>query len=509
MASFTLTGSSLTARTLNDGEVGFVGRLGQLVVSSGSAVTGSGNNDLIVLGNITSSSAVNFADNAYDFNGTATDVFVDAGGSIISVYGRALDIGASSSVEVINDGRILSDNTAISVFRSGGADGIYVNVSNNGYISGSYGMVINSGTRTMEIVNTGTISTNNTSIRATSSSGVELINSGTIASTADRVLDLSSAGDVVINTGTLAGRLHMDSGDDYFDGRNGVLASARTHDLGPGNDTFLGGAEGEKLQGGSGADEMRTGGGNDTIRGNDDLASDLHDGGAGVDLVDYGAAGGALNVNLKTGFATGGRIGVDTLISIENATTGIGGDTVVGSDDNNLIRTGAGADRALGHAGRDRLRGGQDDDTLIGGAGNDLLFGEEDNDRLFGDDGDDVLFGGLGRDALTGGAGIDHFAFFDIADSGVTGGTRDRILDFTQGVDKIDVSGIDANSLTSEDDPFTFIGTSGFTGTAGELRFRQSATLTIVEMDQNGDGVADSSVRLDGVINLIEGDFIL
>lgn len=62
---------------------------------------------------------------------------------------------------------------------------------------------------------------------------------------------------------------------------------------------------------------------------------------------------------------------------------------------------------------------------LLGGAG---------IDKLSGGAGDDVLNGGAGRDFLTGGAGADTFTFDTSFDT-------DRIRDFTQAEDLIDLRG--------------------------------------------------------------------
>ncbi|WP_324135248.1 Ig-like domain-containing protein [Vibrio vulnificus] len=72
-------------------------------------------------------------------------------------------------------------------------------------------------------------------------------------------------------------------------------------------------------------------------------------------------------------------------------------------------------------------RGGND--TLDGGLGNDILYGQG---------GNDILIGGLGDDILTGGDGADIFKFVD--QTGLRGGERDTITDFTAGEDQIDLS---------------------------------------------------------------------
>jgi Ca2+-binding RTX toxin-like protein len=79
---------------------------------------------------------------------------------------------------------------------------------------------------------------------------------------------------------------------------------------------------------------------------------------------------------------------------------------------------------------------------LLGGTGNDVIFGQHDNDTIKGDDGrdvihggqgDDVISGGAGRDFLSGNAGMDTFVF-------TKGSQTDTIIDFRNGVDKIDLS---------------------------------------------------------------------
>ena len=60
-------------------------------------------------------------------------------------------------------------------------------------------------------------------------------------------------------------------------------------------------------------------------------------------------------------------------------------------------------------------------------------------------------------------------------------------------------------------EPFSWIGTSAFTGAAGELRFEQinMNTDTKVEGDIDGDQIADFELILTGNIGLQEADFLL
>ena len=122
----------------------------------------------------------------------------------------------------------------------------------------------------------------------------------------------------------------------------------------------------------------------------------------------------------------------------------------------------------LGNSGRNTLDGGQGRDELRGGEENDFLFGGANDDTLFGDGGVDRLVGSTGADKLTGGAGADTFEFRAPDDSGFKGAAADEILDFSAAqADKIDLSQIDANSLVTGDQAFTFIGNNNAFSGAG------------------------------------------
>lgn len=72
--------------------------------------------------------------------------------------------------------------------------------------------------------------------------------------------------------------------------------------------------------------------------------------------------------------------------------------------------------------------------SLNGSSRADILTGAQGADTLSGGGGDDILLDGGGRDVLTGGAGADVFILS-------MDGQQDRITDFEQGVDRIDLSG--------------------------------------------------------------------
>ncbi len=195
-----------------------------------------------------------------------------------------------------------------------------------------------------------------------------------------------------------------------------------------------------------------------------------------------------------------------------------GNDTLAGADGDDRLygRMGAdildgdrGADILSGHNGRDILRGGSGADFLHGGRGNDDLRGGAGGDRIKGGDGKDVIQGCMGADVLTGGRGADVFVYVDRDESGTGIATRDTITDFTRGIDRIDLSAIDADPLTAQDDAFVFLGRGGFDGHLGDLRFSRGYGRTVVKMDLDGDKVADMTIVLTGGHDLHAGDFIL
>jgi len=148
----------------------------------------------------------------------------------------------------------------------------------------------------------------------------------------------------------------------------------------------------------------------------------------------------------------------------------------------------------------------------INGTGNahgNSLFGNRGNNQLSGGDGADWLTGGQGRDVLTGGRGLDVFDFNSTSDTGRTSSTRDKITDFVHGEDTVDLAGMDARSTKGGNQKFSWRDDNAFTGKAGELRFGELGSKTIVYGDTNGDKKADFQIELTGLIDLTRGDFIL
>ena len=231
----------------------------------------------------------------------------------------------------------------------------------------------------------------------------------------------------------------------------------------------------DRLSGGAGADTLNGQIGNDVLNGGS--GGDLLNGGDGLDSADYRAESAiTLDLLLNTsGLAAAG----DVLVSIEQ---------VLGSDSGN--------DAIVGTNGAERF---------YGYSGNDFLSGRGGNDVLMGNTGNDILSGGTGRDTLTGFVGIDRFDFNAIIES--TPLLPDQITDFVHGVDKLDLSTIDASAAGIGDQAFSFIGTAAFTA-EGQARAFGSGANTILELNTTGAGGAEMVIRLTGAIALALGDFV-
>ncbi len=258
------------------------------------------------------------------------------------------------------------------------------------------------------------------------------------------------SGDDVINGGgdndTVRGgegndTLNGDAGNDVVEGGNG-------------NDDVFGGDGDDVLRGGNGNDELNGGNGNDTLHA--DAGNDTMTGGAGTDTAVFGGSG-PVQINLGLGISAG-AFGNDILSSIENITTGSGGDTIFGNGANNRIKSGSGNDfvdggsgndNIEGEAGNDTLKGNTGNDTMKGGSGNDTMEGGSNNDYMEGNDGNDVMDGGSGNDSVLGGAGDDSLRGGAGADT-INGGGGvdvirwntgdlglDSVLGFAIGTDKL------------------------------------------------------------------------
>ncbi|MEO0989512.1 MAG: M10 family metallopeptidase C-terminal domain-containing protein [Pseudomonadota bacterium] len=188
-----------------------------------------------------------------------------------------------------------------------------------------------------------------------------------------------------------------------------------------------------------------------------------------------------------------------------------GDDMIRGNNGSDILYGGNGDDRIIGGNGADTSFGGSGKDTLNGNGGSDTLWGQAGSDKLNGGNSTDVLIGGEGADVQRGGGGSDVFQFLSVEDSGPAKADRDLIKDFKPGTDLIDLSAIDADSTTLDDDRFDFVGPDGFSGAAGELTYSYIAgrKKTLLEADIDGDGDTDFSIELSGALVLNGDDFVL
>jgi Ca2+-binding RTX toxin-like protein len=212
------------------------------------------------------------------------------------------------------------------------------------------------------------------------------------------------------------------------------------------------------------------------------------------------------------GVTLNGTSGNDTL------TGTVGDDTLNGIAGFDTLRGGPGADTLNGGDDGDTLYGEGGADTLNGGAGNDTLFGGQGNDVLDGGDGNDNLYGEAGSNTLTGGAGNDYAQVVNSDNGSSTvvnlgadndtlylnayggtsttatlgtgsdtlqlnywGGGTVTVTDFQAGAggDLLDLNQYITNYLSGWDgssNPFS----------AGYMRFIQSGTSAIWQVDQNG-----------------------
>ena len=296
-------------------------------------------------------------------------------------------------------------------------------------------------------------------------------------------------------------------------------------------DTLTGDGGDNILEGGAGGDTLTGGGGSDTASYEHSPTSE------GDVTVNLGAAD-------ENGWVsgTGGHAASDKLHGIENLRGGHGDDTLTGDGTANVLEGGPGKDTLTGGGGSDTASyehsaGGVTVDLTETGAQTgtaatnydaaedtltsiDNLRGSAHNDTLTGNGSANVLEGGAGKDKLTGGAGADTFVFGQ--DSVVPNPTTkdaldeetDTVTDFsqTQG-DKLDFRGLKEHSLFRDGERLSFLATdkAPFTNDPGQVRYDQNDEKdeTYVQVDLDGNGVADFQVTLNESLTLTAADLLL
>ncbi len=235
------------------------------------------------------------------------------------------------------------------------------------------------------------------------------------------------------------------AGSDLISGSNGfdILAGYG------GNDLIFGNGGSDFISGGSGNDTLVGGSGADTL-----------DGGTGFDIASYATSSVGLIVSLHAPLLNTGDAAGDVYISIED---------LIGSD----------------YA--DGLEGDGSGNAIFAGLGDDVVFGLSGNDYLFGEAGNDTLYGGSGADTLDGGDGDDELYPGLGSDTVIMGEGNDTVIGNLSELSGDTIGGITAGDrIVIADGEYSIIAVS--TG-AGPHR---------VEIDSDGDGIADQFITLDG-----------
>ncbi|HEY0312051.1 MAG TPA: M10 family metallopeptidase C-terminal domain-containing protein [Allosphingosinicella sp.] len=319
-----------------------------------------------------------------------------------------------------------------------------------------------------------------------------------------------------------------------------------------GDDTITGNGGNDTLNGGLGADAMAGGTGDDGYfvdNAGDRIAELANEGTDTVSAtISYTLTDNVENLVLTGTAADGTGNVLDNVITGDAADNhlfgGAGNDTLVGGDGNDLLDGGAGADAMSGGMGNDVYivdnigdlvteTAGQGNDTVkasisytlganvenliltgtaADGTGNELantLTGNAASNHLNGGAGDDRLVGGDGVDILTGGTGADVFVAEINAtkvDSKTGPISLDLVLDFHAGEDKIDLHGIDANSLVDGIQSFNFVGQAAGKN-AGDLSIQHYGSMDAAEkaLGMEIDGFAGKS-PFEGPVTVLLGN---
>lgn len=281
----------------------------------------------------------------------------------------------------------------------------------------------------------------------------------------DILTGYAGAGDDELHGGAGNDNIKAGEGDDLAYGDDGA-DSIYGND---GNDTLWGGTGYDYLYGGEGQDVLYGEDGEDQLRGNE--GNDILDGGDHKDTI-YGDDGddildGGIG-NYRDNLA--GGAGNDTLYGRE------GNDYLYGDNDDDILYGGDGVDNLRGNYGNDILYGEDGWDFLDGDEGDDFLYGGAGNDQLSGDDGNDLINGGTGLDNLYGHSGNDTFAFY----SGDLDGSRDYIMDWSNGSNIIDISDVINYSSENGDNILDFV------------QFNAGGSYTRINVDEDGTGTSSS-----------------
>lgn len=173
-----------------------------------------------------------------------------------------------------------------------------------------------------------------------------------------------------------------------------------------GNDTILGGARSDLLEGRAGNDSL--------IGGSGASAGDEINGGSGNDTI--------LSATFDASLP-----GEDSLEGGNQLNGQDGNDSIIGDSGDDTITGGYGDDTIDSKSGNDNIDAGADNDQVTAALGNDTVAGGAGNDVITTDDGEDVITGGAGNDNIASGAGRDR----------IVGGGGDDTISGGDGYDNI------------------------------------------------------------------------
>jgi len=347
-----------------------------------------------------------------------------------------------------------------------------------------------------------------------------------------------------------------------------LSGSATTATGNAGNNVLIGNTAVNTLTGGDGNDTLDGMGGIDTMIGG--KGDDVYTVGSAGETITEAAGEGIDLINSSVSWTLGANIEKLSLLglsainatgnSLDNVLTGnIGVNTLTGNDGNDILDGGRGNDKLIGGAGNDTYYVGESGDVvtelanggtdtvittydgyilasevenltinalsnssidvtgnsvaniITGNSGWNILDGADGNDTLIGGAGADTLIGGAGVDIMTGGADFDTFTFKALTDSGTAVGSRDSITDFSTG-ELINLTAIDANSVTSLNQEFSFGAGADNVYGAGELQVSISGNVATVSLYVDANAVADmvfTVTMASGTTTLSASDFVL
>ncbi|MCP5073404.1 MAG: calcium-binding protein [Rhodobacteraceae bacterium] len=299
MADVIINSTVTTAQSLSNNDALILGQNGALLnVGGSSAITASGNNDLIINGTVSSEGV------GVTSTGTDLELNIGASGNILSTGSYGINALTSYTTEIWNAGIVQSTGTGV---RFVGTDFTSsLSLFNSGSIAGVFGVWVDNNALTSNINNTGTIAGTQTAIVANydSEALLKVVNTGTI--TGQSYAFIGSLGidssDRIDNLGVMHGDIDFNGGDDIYNGRYGSVSGRIYGDDGDDairggaagetfygdadNDTLIGRGGNDELHGGTGLDSLRGDAGDDSLFG--DGGSDTLDGGKGDDEITTG-----------------------------------------------------------------------------------------------------------------------------------------------------------------------------------------------------------------------------